>query len=170
MITPQTWAALLSLPWLVGHDPKDLRLDRESDIRKGAEAAAKSWAEDAKCRALQLLLSLPPWTCPKWRTAVARASWTSRSKSLVKALPLLARLGSSTAGLSNQVVTALVEEKRESGLVPVLAQVASIFLCSLARTVEMRIKLKNGRVALHLACYSCDLPVRDLGGVTPSKV
>ena len=170
VITPQTWAALLSLPWLVGHDPKDLRLDQESEIRKGAEVAAKTWGEDAICQALLLLLSLPPWIGPKWRTAVARASWTSRSKGLVTALPLLARLGSCTAGLSNQVVTALVEEKKDSGLVPVLAPVASIYLCSLARTVEMRMKLKNGRVTLYLACSSCDLPVRALGRVTPSKV
>ena len=167
---PQTWAALLSLPSLVGHDPKDMRLDQEADIRRASEVAVKTWGEDVKRQALLLLLSLPPWICPKWRTAVARATWTSRSKGLVKALPLLTRLGSSTAGFSSQVVTALVEERKESGLVPVLAAVAPIYLCSLAKTVEIRMKMKNGRVVLYPACSSCDVSVKDSGRVTPSKV
>ena len=167
---PQTWAALLSLPWLVGHDTKDMRMDEEAKVRKAAEVAVKTWGEDAKCQALFLLLSLPPWICPKWRTAVARATWTIRSKGLVTALPLMARLGSITAGFSNQVVTALVEEKKESGLVAVLAAVAPIYLCSLAKTVEMRMKLKDGRPLLFPACSSCDAPVKVQGRLTPSKV
>ena len=147
-----------------------MRLDQEADVRKASEVAAKTWGEDVKRQALLLLLSLPPCSCPKWRAAVARATWTSRSKGLVKALPLLARLGSSTAGFSNQVVTALVEERKESGLVPVLAAVAPIYLCSLAKTVEIRMRFKNGRLALYPACSSCDVPVIDLRRVTPSKV
>ena len=167
---PQTWAALLSLPWLVGHDTKDMRLDEEASVRKAGEVAAKTWGEDAKCQALLLLLSLPPWICPKWRTAVARAAWTIRSKGLVTALPLLARLGSHTAGLSNQVVTSLVEEKKESGLVPVLAAMAPIYLCSLAKTVQIRMKLKDGKPLLFPACFSCDTPAKHQGRLTLNKV
>lgn len=147
-----------------------MKLDQERDIRKAGEVAANTWGEDAKGQAFLLLLSLPSWVCPKWRTAAARATWTRRSKALVEALPLLTRLGSSTAGFSNQVVTALVQEKRENGLVPVLASVAQIYICSLARTVEIKIKLKNGRIVLYPACSSCDAPGKDLGRVTPSKV
>ena len=147
-----------------------MRLDQEADFKRGAEVAVSTWGEDAKCQALLLLLSLPPWVCPKWRTAVARATWTNRSKGLVAALPLLARMGSSTAGFSNQVVTALVEEKRQSGLVAVLAGVTPVYLCSLAKTVEMRMKLKDGKPVLYPACASCDIPVRDQPRTTPSKV
>ena len=159
---------MLSLPWLSGHDLRDLSLEREADLRKGADLTARAWDEETKDRALFLLLSLPPWACPKWRTSVARAAWTSRSKGLVKALPLISRMGSSITGFSHQVVTAIVEERKESGLVKVLAAVAPIFLCSLAKTVEIRMQIEGGKPTLYPVCSTCSLP--GPGSITPSKV
>ena len=169
LTSPQSWAGLLSLPWFLGHDTKDLRLEKGLDLTPGAKLAA-SWPQEVKARSLALLLLLPRHLCPRWRLAMARAAWTSRSQGLVTGLSCLALLGPGGQELAKEVVATVVSEPSCSSMVALLAQAAPLFLCSLARSVEPRPALEGRAVTLAPNCMACSPETREGRPKTPTKV
>ena len=157
MTFPQSWAGLLSLPWSLGHDTKDLRLEKGLDLTPGAKLAA-SWPQEVKTRSLALLLLLPRHLCPRWRLASA---WAPRSQGLVTGLSCLALLGPGGLDLAKEVVATVVSESSCSFMVALLA---------LARSVKPSPALEGGEVTLAPNCMACIPETREGRPKTPTKV
>ena len=170
MTFPQSWAGLLSLPWFLGHDTKDLRLEKGLDLTPGAKLAA-SWPQEVKARSLDLLLLLPRHLCPRWRLVIAREAWTARSQGLDNQEPgpghwpvLPGPAGARGPGgqdLAKEVVATVVSESSCSFMVALLA---------LARSVKPSPALEGGEVTLAPNCMACIPETREGRPKTPTKV
>ena len=155
----QSWAALLSLPWLPHLSPSlqsDLKIPASLRRSLASNSHSSSWRTEEKNKALRLLSFLPPNICPRLRLSVLKEAWSQRALGVIQSLPALIGLSSSGGDFAKDVIRDITERDQTVEVVLSLATVCSSYLCSLARrTVPWLGSSAGGELELSLRCLDC---------------